>query len=119
MDWNGRAEIGLVEPMAERSSDEAMIVVRRGPRWGRIATFASVGVLLLLGIAIAIVWIQRRPIAQHPKIGEQAIEQNSSTPNRCRLRLGGHVARIIGLRFVFGVRGSNTCRYFLFALACN
>jgi hypothetical protein len=51
--------------MAERSSEEAAIIVRRGPRWGRLAAFAGLGLLLLFAIAIAIIWIQRRPIATH------------------------------------------------------
>jgi hypothetical protein len=51
--------------MAERASDEETLVVHRGPRWGRIAAFAGAGLLLLFAIAIAIIWIERRPIATH------------------------------------------------------
>jgi translocation and assembly module TamB len=54
--------------MAERPNDETtgeMIIVRRGPRWGRIASFVAIGLLLLLVAAIAILWLQRRPIATH------------------------------------------------------
>ena len=40
-------------------------VVVRGMRWGRIASFAGLGILILLAIAIAAVWIERRPIATH------------------------------------------------------
>ena len=40
------------------------VVVRRSP-WGRIAAFAALGLLLLLALAIAVLWIQRRPIATH------------------------------------------------------
>src|SRR4051794_7942906 len=68
--WNGRGESGLVEPMAERPNDEQTIIVRRGPRWGRIASFAALAVLLFLVLVIAIVWIERRPIATHFLKGE-------------------------------------------------
>src|SRR4051794_36482872 len=61
--WNGRAERGLSRPMAEQRSDEDTMIARRGPRWRRIAGFAALAVLLLLVVAIAIVWIERRPIA--------------------------------------------------------
>jgi len=40
------------------------VVVRRSP-WGRIAAFAALGLLLVLALAIAALWIQRRPIATH------------------------------------------------------
>src|SRR5438105_15574242 len=56
--------------MAERSSDEATVIVRRGPRWGRMAAFFALGFLILLAVAIAVVWIQRRPIATHYLKGE-------------------------------------------------
>src|SRR5438477_315400 len=56
--------------MAERSSDEATVIVRRGPRWGRLAAFVALGFLILLALAIAVVWIQRRPIATHYLKGE-------------------------------------------------
>ncbi|MEO8453915.1 MAG: YdbH domain-containing protein [Sphingomicrobium sp.] len=56
--------------MAERSTDEPRIIVRRGPRWGRIAMFAALGPLALLAIAIAGVWVERRPIATHYLKGE-------------------------------------------------
>ena len=48
----GRSEQGLAEG----------IYVRR-LSWGRIAAFASLGLILLLVLAIAIVWIERRDIA--------------------------------------------------------
>ena len=48
--------------MADGQSEET-ILVRRRPSWGRIASFAALGLIVLLIIAIAIVWIERRPIA--------------------------------------------------------
>ena len=49
--------------MADRPDDEQVVIVRRGPRWRRVASFAALAVLLLLAIIIAVVWIERRPIA--------------------------------------------------------
>jgi hypothetical protein len=49
--------------MADRRIEDDEVIVRRGPRWGRIASFVVLGILLILVIAIAIVWIERRPIA--------------------------------------------------------
>jgi translocation and assembly module TamB len=56
--------------MAERQSEEGTLIVRRGPRWGRIAMFAALGLLILLAIAIGVVWLERRPIATHYLKGE-------------------------------------------------
>ena len=56
--------------MAERQTDEGTLIVRRGPRWGRIGMFAALGLLILLAIAIALVWVERRPIAIHYLRGE-------------------------------------------------
>ena len=57
--------------MAERSREapasdgaDSPVVVRRRP-WWRFASFAAIGVLLLLALAIAVLWIERRPIATH------------------------------------------------------
>jgi hypothetical protein len=47
----------------------ATVVARRSP-WGRIAMFVALALLILLAIAIAVVWIQRRPIATHFLKGE-------------------------------------------------
>ena len=47
----------------------ATVVVRRSP-WGRIAMFVALALLILLAIAIAVLWIQRRPIATHFLKGE-------------------------------------------------
>ena len=51
--------------MAERLSEETgeTIVVRRGTPWGRVASFAALALILLVVVAIAIVWVERRPIA--------------------------------------------------------
>jgi translocation and assembly module TamB len=56
--------------MADRLTDEETLIVRHGPRWGRIAMFAALGVLILLAVAIGIVWVERRPIATHYLKGE-------------------------------------------------
>src|SRR5436305_12547981 len=56
--------------MAERQTDEGTLIVRRGPRWGRIGMFAALGLLILLAIAIGVVWLERRPIATHYLKGE-------------------------------------------------
>jgi hypothetical protein len=49
--------------MAERPDDEQIVIVRRGPRWRRIASFAALAILLFLVLVIVVVWIERRPIA--------------------------------------------------------
>src|SRR3954471_1788809 len=57
--------------MDDRNADGQMgerILVRRGRL--RIAGFVAVGVLVLLLIAIAVVWVERRPIATHYLKGE-------------------------------------------------
>jgi hypothetical protein len=58
--------------MDQRRTDERLdvpetpdaVTVRR-PRWRRIAAFVALGLLVLLGIAIAVIWIERQPIATH------------------------------------------------------
>jgi hypothetical protein len=52
----------MAERPNEGSADQA-IIVRRGTRWGRALSFLALGLLVLLAIAVAFVWIQRRPIA--------------------------------------------------------
>ena len=47
----------------------ATVVVRRNG-WGRIASFIALGVLIVLAIAIAVLWTQRRSIATHFLKGE-------------------------------------------------
>src|SRR4051794_23059520 len=52
--------------MTDRPNEDGVgesILVRRGTQWGRIASFAALGLILILIIAIAVVWIERRPIA--------------------------------------------------------
>ena len=47
-----------------------MVVRRRTPLFARISGIAAVALLLLLLVGVAIVWIQRRPIATHYLKGE-------------------------------------------------
>src|SRR3954449_5362775 len=58
--------------MAERSRDEADVRVHRGEvfvdersRWWRLASFIALGLIAVLIVVIAGVWIERRPIATH------------------------------------------------------
>src|SRR3712207_1378978 len=54
--------------MAERPSEdvsEQRVVVRNGRRWTHLIALAGVAVLLLVVAAIAMLWIQRRPVATH------------------------------------------------------
>jgi hypothetical protein len=56
--------------MDDRLSDEATMIVRRGPRWTRVAGVLAIGLLLFIIVAIAVIWIERRPIATHYLKGE-------------------------------------------------
>src|SRR3982751_1994334 len=56
--------------MDERPSDQGTLIIPRGLRWGRIATFAALSLLMLLAVAILLVWIERRSIATHFLKGE-------------------------------------------------
>src|SRR6478672_4773519 len=56
--------------MAERPNEDRIVVTRRGPRWGRIAGFAALALLLFLVLIIVVVWIERRSIATHFLEGE-------------------------------------------------
>jgi translocation and assembly module TamB len=47
----------------------AVVVVRRSG-WTRIAMFGALGLLILLAVGIALVWVERRPIARHFLKGE-------------------------------------------------
>jgi len=49
--------------MAERSHEEATIIARRRPRWRRIAALGSLGLMVIVLLAIALLWTQRRPLA--------------------------------------------------------
>ena len=51
--------------MAERADENGAVIVRRGPRWTRVAGVVAVALLLLLIVIIAVVWVERRPIARH------------------------------------------------------
>jgi len=48
-----------------RTDDTRETIIVRGSRWGRVASFAALGVLILLVIVIAVIWTERRPIATH------------------------------------------------------
>ena len=56
--------------MAERPNEDHVVVVRRGPRWGRIASIVALAILIFVLAIIALVWIERRPIATHFLKGE-------------------------------------------------
>ena len=48
-----------------RTDDTRETIIVRGSRWGRVASFAALGVLILLVVVIAVIWAERRPIATH------------------------------------------------------
>jgi hypothetical protein len=50
--------------MAEFEGESGETVVVRRSRWRTILTWAAVGVLLLIIVALVIVWVERRPIAR-------------------------------------------------------
>src|SRR6476619_4469844 len=54
----------MAERPNDRDSGEA-IALRRGTRWGRVASVVALGFVVLLLIAVAVVWTQRRTIATH------------------------------------------------------
>ncbi|MGN6850143.1 MAG: intermembrane phospholipid transport protein YdbH family protein, partial [Sphingomicrobium sp.] len=56
--------------MADQPTEEENITVLRGPRWTRIAGVIAAVLLVLFVVAIAIIWIERRPIAVHFLKGE-------------------------------------------------
>ena len=51
------------------AAEKTRVIVRR-PLWAHIAMYTAIGLLLLMLAAIAIVWIERRPIATHFLKGE-------------------------------------------------
>ncbi len=58
--------------MDQRTRDEGLgaaeqtrVVVRRRPTWARVAMYFALGLLALLVILLAVIWIERRPIATH------------------------------------------------------
>jgi translocation and assembly module TamB len=58
------------EERLEAPDEPGRTVVVRRSRWGRIARLIVIGILVLLVVAIALVWIERRPIASHYLQGE-------------------------------------------------
>src|SRR6185503_19777392 len=44
---------------------ETRVAVRRAPVWARVTSYIAVAILILLVLLIAVVWIERRPIATH------------------------------------------------------
>ena len=46
------------------ATEEARVLVRR-PTWARVAMYVAIGILALLVILLAVIWIERRPIATH------------------------------------------------------
>ena len=51
------------------AADRERVIVRR-PLWARVAMYFALGVLALLLLVLAVVWIERRPIATHFLKGE-------------------------------------------------
>lgn len=52
------------EEIGEPDGSHERVTVRRS-RWGRVASVIALGVLVLLAVVIALIWIERRPIAAH------------------------------------------------------
>src|SRR5258707_10303538 len=50
--------------------EQETLIVRRRAAFGRIAMFVALGLVILLAVAIAVLWVQRRPIATHYLKGE-------------------------------------------------
>jgi len=48
-----------------RTDDTRERIVVRRSRWGRVVGFATLALLILLVVAIAVIWLERRPIATH------------------------------------------------------
>ena len=53
------------ELRSEGVNDGARTVIVRKRSWTRVLSMAALGLLLLVAVGIAIVWIERRPIATH------------------------------------------------------
>jgi len=47
------------------ATEETRVVVVRRPLWARLTMYAAVGLLALMVLILALVWIERRPIATH------------------------------------------------------
>jgi len=76
-------------------SDQARLIVRRGPRWTRFAGVLAVALLVLIVVAIAFIWVERRPIATHYLKGE--FERRGVTASYHLDRVGFRVQQISNL----------------------
>ncbi|HEY8593123.1 MAG TPA: YdbH domain-containing protein [Sphingomicrobium sp.] len=47
------------------AAGETRVVRARRPLWARVAVYVGVGILALLVLGVAALWIQRRPVARH------------------------------------------------------
>ena len=80
--------------MAEAESAQQMTVIRRRP-FGRIAGIIALGFLLLLVVVIALVWIQRRPIAT--EFLKREFERRGVTANYHLDRVGFRTQQVSNL----------------------
>ena len=87
---DGRREEGL-----DRLEPTNVVVVRRRPAWARAASFFAIGVLLLMVLAIAAIWIERRPIAVHYLKGE--FERRGVTASYHLVRVGLRTQEVTNL----------------------
>jgi DNA phosphorothioation-dependent restriction protein DptG len=53
------------ELRSEGAEDGSRTMIVRRRSWTRVLSLVALGLLLLVTVAIAIVWIERRPIATH------------------------------------------------------
>ena len=74
---------------------EDRTVIRRRPRWARVVSFIALVILLLLVIAIAVVWIERRSIATHYLKGE--FERRGVTASYHLDRVGFRIQQVADL----------------------
>jgi hypothetical protein len=81
--------------MDDRLSDQATVIVRRGPRWTRVAGVLAVALLVLIVVAIALIWVERRPIATHYLKGE--FERRGVTASYHLNRVGFRVQQVSNL----------------------
>src|SRR3954465_10274645 len=88
---DGRSD-GTVPGVNENS--QMRVAARRIP-WGRIATFVAVGILVLLAIAVAVAWNQRRPIA--PRFLQREFERRGVTASYHLDRVGFRTQQVSNL----------------------